>query len=166
MKINILFGSILMILIAGGIILFSSTQSELKWDSFNKAIVKGQSENKKLVIDVYTDWCGWCKKMDKSTYQNQNVVDYISKKYIPVKLNAESSTKLTFEGQEYSEQQFSRNLGISGYPSTLFVDEKGKLITVVPGYLEPAEFIKILKFIGEDIYKSKSFDEYLKSLGS
>ena len=129
-------------------------------------MAESKLSNKKIIVDVFTDWCVWCKKMDKTTYDDKKVVSYLNEKYLAVKLDAESNSELTFEGVKYSEQQFSHGLGITGYPSTIFIDENGKVITVVPGYIQPNEFLNIIKYIGEDTYKTKSYEEFLKKSGS
>ena len=53
-------------------------QGQIKWTSFEDAIKKYQQQPKEIFIDVYTDWCGWCKKMDKTTYKNDVIVKYIN----------------------------------------------------------------------------------------
>jgi|WetSurMetagenome_2_1015567.scaffolds.fasta_scaffold160134_2 thioredoxin-related protein len=144
------------------VILYCIPGQELKWQSFNSAMEKNKSSKKKIVIDVYTNWCGWCKKMDYSTYRDSEVIKYLEEKYIAVKLNAESDSKLMYEGVKYSEQEFSGKLGITGYPATVFFNENCKLITIVPGYLQPKQFLIIAKYIAEDAYKTQSFDDYIK----
>lgn len=136
----------------------------VKWENITSGINSMKSGQKKMVMDVYTDWCGWCKKMDKATYSDASVVKYIGSNFVAVKLNAESPNTFEFKGQKYSEQQFAQALGVTGYPATVFFDEKGEPITVVPGYIEGKEFLKILKYFEEDAYKTKSFEEFSKNI--
>ncbi|MFQ5627448.1 MAG: thioredoxin family protein, partial [bacterium] len=75
---------------------------EIKWYGFEEALQKGKTENKMIVIDFYTDWCSWCKVMDKKTYGNDKVIDFASKKLVLAKVNAESNEKTTFQGKEYT----------------------------------------------------------------
>jgi thioredoxin-related protein len=150
------------LIISVSVLIFSSSAGELKWHSFDSAIALNKSNKKKIIIDVYTNWCGWCKKMDSSTYKDAEIINYLDKKYLAVKLNAESDSKLFYEGVNYTEQQFSGAIGITGYPATVFMDENCKIITIVPGYLQPKQFLSIAKYFGEDVYKTQSFDEYIK----
>ncbi|MGE5683405.1 MAG: thioredoxin family protein [Bacillota bacterium] len=136
---------------------------EIKWTNIEKGSKDIKSSNKKMIIDVYTDWCGWCKQMDKSTYGNAEVANYISNNFIAVKLNAESKSQMNYLGESYTEQQIAQGFGITGYPATIFIDENQKPITVVPGYIEGKQFMDILKYIKEDYYKTKSFEEYMQT---
>ncbi|MCU7496620.1 MAG: DUF255 domain-containing protein [Ignavibacteria bacterium] len=135
---------------------------EVKWTDFNKGLEFSKSQNRKVIIDVYTDWCSWCKKMDASTYKNSEVAKYISENFIAIKLNAESTKEVSFMGQNYTEQQLAHGFGVTGFPSTIFFDENQQPITVVPGYLDEKQFLTILKFINEGAYKNQSFEEYMK----
>ncbi len=143
-----------------------SSTEQIKWYSFNDGVALAQKENKKLLVDVYTDWCVWCKKMDKDVYSDDAVRRSIGTNFVAVKLNAESSKPLSFNGSQMDEAGLAAAMGVSGYPTTLFLDAAAKPITKVDGYIESKEFTTILRFIGEDHYKSKSFEEFKASVGS
>lgn len=132
--------------------------------TFNEKLNQAKSSNKKVLISIYTDWCGWCKKMDRETYKDAEVNSLIENNYVFIKLNAESNEEITYQGNKYTKAQFVSAFGITGYPATLFLSSNGEPITVVPGYIEPAMFTKILTFISEDVYKKKTFDDYLKEV--
>lgn len=141
---------------------------EIKWVSFEEA-VKLQKENpKKIIVDVYTDWCGWCKKMDKNTYTDAEVIKQIQDHFYFVKLDAEQKEEIKYKDkvftfkQEYKANELAVSLlnGQMSYPSTVFLDEDMNLLTVVPGYLTPKDMNPILKYFGENIYKEKNWKEY------
>jgi len=140
--------------IAGG-------KKSLTWVGFAEGITQAKKTNKKVLVDVYTDWCGWCKKMDATTYVDERVSLYLANHYVVVKLDAESSRKIPYQGAEYTEQELAAAFGISGFPSTIFLKADGEPITVYPGYADPVQFQSIISFIAEDHYLTKSFDEYL-----
>ncbi len=131
------------------------------WMGFSDAIDHAKKTNKKVLVDVYTDWCGWCKRMDATTYADEAVARYLSEHYVSAKLNAESTRKVRYQGKVYTEQELAAAFGISGYPSTIFLRMDGEPITVLPGYADPSQFQTAISFIGEDHYLSKSFDEYI-----
>lgn len=141
----------------------SGSGGELKWTNFADGVKQAATANKKLLIDVYTDWCGWCKKMDSDTYADKDVKNYLTEKYILVKLNAESDTKEMLEKGEATDAQIATAFNVSGYPTTIFLESNGQPITAAPGFMKPAEFLQVLKYIGDDFYKKMEFQEYLKS---
>jgi len=138
-------------------------KGRLRWMSFNDGLAEAAKTNRKVLIDVYTDWCGWCKKMDANTYADNRVSEYLLRKYVLVKLNAESPQKLTYQGTNYTERELAAAFGINGYPATLFLKSNGEAITSYPGYADAAMFRNVISFIAEDHYLNKKFDEYCTS---
>lgn len=126
---------------------------------------KAKTTGKKILVDVYTDWCSWCKKMDANTYSDAVVSDYLNKNYVIIKLNAEANEQITYQGQKISPAEFAQGMGVTGYPATLFLMSDGKPITLLPGYAEPKMFIHVLSYIGENHYEKKKFDQYLSEKG-
>ncbi|MEN9370520.1 MAG: hypothetical protein RI952_1385 [Bacteroidota bacterium] len=143
----------------------------LKQYSINEIRQLSAQKPKKLVIDVYTDWCSWCKKMDKSTYQNEGVIQQINEDFYFVKLNAETRDSIFFDNKiftfqnQYKANEFAVALlnGQMSYPSTVFLDEKLGLLTVVPGYLTPKDLSPILKYFGKDFHIKMKWDEFIKT---
>jgi thioredoxin-related protein len=136
---------------------------QLKWVSFNDGMAEAKKTGKKVMIDVYTDWCGWCKKMDKDTYANGDIADYLSKEYVAIKINAESGNRLQYRGKSYTEQELAGSFGVNGYPSIIFLAHDGEPITVYPGYADAGKFKLVLSFIAEDHYKTTKFQDYVGS---
>lgn len=135
------------------------------WYSFNEGIAKARQENKPIVIDFYTDWCGWCKVMDQKTFSVPEVEAYLFANFIPIRINAENQTeKVKFQNKTFTPRQLTSAFQITGFPSVAFVTAKEEVITVVPGYIEKAQFLKMLEYIHQECYKSGvSFDEFLKT---
>lgn len=135
---------------------------QLTWYSFDEGLAKAQKENKHVLIDVYTDWCGWCKVMEQKTYSDLNVIRYLNAKFVLVKLNPEKDDQVTYNGKKYSAAQFSQGIGVNGYPATAFFESDAKMVTLVPGFVEAKDFLNIIQYIGEKEYYKISFDDYLK----
>jgi len=135
------------------------------WKPFNAGLAEAKKSGKKVLIDVYTDWCAWCKVMDTTTYSNKKVQEYLRKNYVIIKLNAEGTDSITYAGQKLSPPEFTQGMGITGFPSTVFMQSDGKPITVLPGYVEPDMFLHVLSFISENHYEKKKFAEYLAEKG-
>ncbi len=138
---------------------------DLQWLSFDKGLAEAQKSDKKILVDVYTDWCGWCKRMDRDVYANDKVAGYLTQQYVLVKVNAESSEELHYKGKTYSEMDLAQAFKVTGYPTILFLDPDGNHITSLPGYVKADEFLGIVKFIGGDYYKTMKWEEYQKSEG-
>lgn len=162
--------SIISYLIISTIVFISPARADdkLTWLSFEQAVELQAKAPKKIIIDVYTDWCGWCKKMDKYTYTNDSVIKYINANYYLVKLNAEQKEDIKFRDKifsfkpEYKSHELAVSLlnGQMSYPTTVFLDEDINILTVVPGYLTPKDLNPILKYFGENIYKTMNWKEY------
>lgn len=143
----------------------NGSSMKVGWASFDDGMRAAKDQKKKVLVDLYTDWCSWCKKMDAETYPHRLVADELKANFISIKLNAESSDQVTFNGQTMTSAQFAQAVGVTGYPSTLFLDEDLQPITVVPGYAPPERFVKILTYFSGDHYKSKDFQSYLNQVG-
>ena len=150
------------------LLIFTTTLSaqEVEWMSMNDALEAQKENPKKIFVDVYTDWCGPCKLMDKKTLQNKDVAKYISNNYYAVKFNAEGTEEVNYNDFTYtnpnynpdrkgrnSQHLFAHALKITGYPSIVFFDETGKVIAPVVGYQSPTQLEVYLKMINNDDYK-------------
>jgi thioredoxin-related protein len=151
---------------------FSQTTTEIKWMTFEQAVEKNKTEPKKIFIDVYTNWCGWCKRMDASTFKDSAVVNYLNKNFHAIKLNAETKDTIRFQGHEfvYRAENRANEIAISllnkrmSYPTTVYMDEAVSMLSPVPGYLTAEQIMPILKYYGDNIYKSKTWEDYSKEV--
>ncbi|KXX68763.1 thioredoxin [Flammeovirga sp. SJP92] len=156
-------------------------QDKIEWLSFEEAITKSKKEPRKILIDVYTDWCGWCKKMDRSTFSDPSIVKYVNENYYAVKLNAESRKAIQFQGSTYNFAQQGRRGyhelaatlldGKMSFPTTVFiiVDKKEQLLSQpfpVPGFQDKKTMHLILSFIEEGAFENVTFDDFKKKYTS
>lgn len=130
--------------------------------TFNEALKLAKKQDKKLILDVYTDWCGWCKKMDKDVYGKSEIKDIVEDDFIFYKLNAEGDEKISYLGKDYSAADLAALFEVSGYPTTIFFEPNGKVIEYkyndqkmnnLPGYYKSGEFKKVLEFMRDEKYK-------------
>jgi thioredoxin-related protein len=149
--------------------LFSQTKKNASvqggWRSFDAGLENAKVIHKKILVDVYTDWCGWCKKMDEKVYSDPRVREYLTKNFVIVKMNAEAEGTIHYKGKTYSPSQLASAFGVTGYPATLFLEEDSDAITLLPGYMEAPMFLHVLSFVAENQYGKKQFDQYLKEKG-
>jgi thioredoxin-related protein len=143
----------------------------IKWLTIQEAYALTQKKPKKFVIDVYTDWCGWCKVMDRETFSKPAIVDYVNENYYPVRLNAEKPGDITLGKQTFKYMSSANGRGVQelaaalmknqlSYPTTVFMDEKFNLIQPIPGYLEPKTFHQIITYFGNNYHQKEPFDQY------
>ena len=151
----------------------SEEASPVSWLSFNEAVVSSTGEPKKMFIDVYTDWCGWCKRMDATTFSDPAVAELLQNKFYPVKFNAEQREPVIFNDHTfnfvprgtkgYHELAAALLNNKLSYPSVVFLNEKFEIIQVLPGYRKAPEFLKIATFIGDDHYLTTTWEDFSKS---
>lgn len=145
--------------------------NEIHWMSFEEVEAKMKEKPKKVLIDVYTGWCGWCKVMDKKTYSNDSLIRYVNEHYYAVKFDAEQRNPVAFQGKkwQYSSQGRVNELaaqllqGRMSYPTTVFMDENFENPQPMPGYLEIFQMESILKYLGGNNHKSMPWQDWQHS---
>ena len=173
-KANFIIAAILTILLSINANAQTEPSESINWLTFEEAVKRNLENPKKIFIDVFTDWCGWCTKMDQTTFTDKNVVAYMNENFYAVKFNAEQAEPIEFSGYTFTNKnpngarkgthELAQALlqGKMSYPSYVFMNENNQLITVVPGYIEAYNFLYILKYIGSDAFKTQSWEEYFK----
>ncbi len=151
-------------------------EKKVKWYTIEQALALHKQNPKKIMIDVYTDWCVWCHKMDANTFNHPVIANYLNANYYPVKFDAESSQPVAFSGKTYvnenkgarSSHQFAIAIlqGRMSYPSIAYLDESLQLLGAVPGYQSPKQMEVLLHFIHKDKFKTTSMEDYKKTFQS
>ncbi|MCX6185973.1 MAG: DUF255 domain-containing protein [Bacteroidetes bacterium] len=131
----------------------------IKWLGFNEGYELAKKKNKIMIIDVYTDWCGWCKRMDRDSYSKEEIISIIKKDFVPVKFNPEiEGVKYVYNGKSYNGQELAgvlSNFQINGYPTTIFVYPKANKSEIVVGYKNAEQLKPILEDIKKRYYGKK-----------
>ncbi len=149
----------------------------LKWYTFEEVNELVKSEPRPVLVDVYTDWCGWCKKMDKATYEHAEIVKYLNDNYYVIKFNAETKDTIVFHGKEFvnnraNQRRGSHDLAIAmlkgkmSYPSTVFLNGNLELLTATPGYLDAKKMEPILHYFAAEAYKNQKWEDFQKEFSS
>lgn len=142
----------------------------VNWMSFEEAIRRSKTEKRKIFVDVYTDWCGWCKVMDKNTFSEPSVAKVLNEKFYAVKFDAEQTGDVLFDGRIFKfipqGNRGVHELAVAllnnqmSYPTVVFLDENFKMIQPLAGYQKAPEFHRIIQFIGEDHFRKMKWTEY------
>lgn len=150
----------------------SISQKKVNWLTWEEAIEKNKVEQRKIVIDFYTDWCSWCKKMDANTFEAEIIADYLNENYYPVKFDAERRETIIYNGKEYKFIRRGKNgyhelaaellKGKLSFPTVVFLDENSKLIQPIPGYQDARTFEMIIKYFAEDYFKRVPWPKYTR----
>lgn len=140
-----------------------NSAESIKWYDFNTGLDIAIKTGKPVFVDFYADWCYWCKEMDRKTFSDKEVIDYVKKNYIAVRIDTDDQRKkIIYKNQTYNSQSFSEAMGIEGLPTTLFIDKKGNIITSYPGYIEKKTFLDLLNYLKKECYlRNVKFDAYI-----
>ncbi|MGB0862070.1 MAG: thioredoxin family protein [Saprospiraceae bacterium] len=146
-------------------------QVEVKWYTWEEAVEASKTEERKVFVDIYTDWCGWCKRMDKNTFSHKSVAKYLNDDFYAVKLNAEQRQDIIFKGHTFKYMKQGRRgyhqlayelmNGRMSYPTVVVLNEDFERIFIAPGYQEAKDFEYVLRFASEDHYKTKKWQAFL-----
>jgi thioredoxin-related protein len=164
---------IYILLLLGMIVTTSYSQkSEVRWYTIQEAEKLLQKDPRPLFIDTYTDWCGWCKKLDQDTFSHPVIAEILNTKFYAVKFDAEGKEPVTFQGKLFindGKAGRTHQLAVAllkgqlSYPNMVFFNEKNQLLTNVPGFRQPKEMEVLLSFFSEKAYDSTDYQTFEKS---
>jgi len=129
-------------------------QDQIQWMKFEEAIAANEKNPKMILVDVYTDWSGWCKKMDKETFTDPQVIAHFQKNFYAVKLNAEDTKRsFQFMGKTFTEAQMAASMRVNSYPNFVVIEPGLQNLAQLPGYREPEAFLAGLAELIEKAFK-------------
>jgi thioredoxin-related protein len=142
---------------------------EIEWLTWEEAQKRMAIKPKKVYVDVYTDWCGWCKVMDKKTFGNPNVIQYMNENFYAIKFNSEKDDNIVFNGKVYALENGTNTLAKQlmkdkmMYPTSIIFEENFANPQPVPGYLKIEDIQPILTYLAENQFKTISYEDYKKN---
>lgn len=132
-----------------------ATDHSVNWVTFEEAIALNKENPKPIFIDLYTDWCGWCKKMDASTFADKDVSAYMNDNFYNVKFDAEQKEAIEYKGNTFKFVEQGRRgyhelaagllQGQMSYPSFVVLNKEEKILQIIKGYREADSFLPILE---------------------
>ncbi len=153
---------------------------QIDWITWQEAEKRMADEPRKVLVDVYTKWCGPCKMMNQTTFQDPTVVEYVNKHYYAIKFDAEGPETVEFKGSVFKNEGYDPNKtgrnsthdltraiapvnGRIAYPTIVYMNEDFQIVTPVQGFQKTPQIMPILSFIAEEAYKTQTFQEYTSS---
>ena len=152
----------------------NAQDTKINWMSLEEAVAAQAKEPRKIMMDMYTAWCGPCKLLDRNTFQNTDVATYVNKNYYAVKFNAEGNDVVSFKDKTFTNPSYDpakakrRNSGhqlasyfrVQAYPTIVFLDENGDLIAPVKGYHTPNQLEVFLRFFATNDLKKATKEQW------
>lgn len=136
----------------------ASNAQEIKWMTIDEALAAQVKKPKPIFMDVYTDWCGPCKMLDRNTFSDPSFAKYINENYYAVKFNAEGNSTVNYQGKKYSNpgfdpsrggrnavHEFTSHLKVRAYPSMFVLDSKGEVKNPIIGYYSAEQLLPLIK---------------------
>lgn len=163
----------ILLLFAVGFIGLNALAQEIKWVTLNEALELQKKTPKKIMMDVYTSWCGPCKMLDKKTFHNADVVDFVNKHYYAVKFDGEGNDVVKYKDNSFSNPNYkpelanrrnsahelARYLQVNAYPTIVFFDEDAEVIAPIKGYQTPPQLELYLKMFNNNDHKKINTQE-------
>lgn len=150
----------------------TANKDKINWMSWEEAYAANLKEPRKIFVDIYTEWCGWCKKMDSSTFIDPTIVKEMNEDFYAVKFDAEQKEDIEFNGATFSFVQQGRRGshqlayalvdGRMSYPTFVLLDEKFQRIMLAPGFKTPEKLLPQLEYTSSEAYKEQNFEEFTR----
>jgi thioredoxin-related protein len=153
-----------------GLSVMGDAQEKINWYSIEEAVALNANEPRVMVVDVYTDWCGWCKRLDATTFADPEIASILNQHFYPVKLNAEGKENIVLGNKTYKFVDNGRRgyhevaaivtNGRLVYPTISYLSDQGKVLKVAPGYQDAASLKIYLAWFTTGAYKDQGFEEF------
>jgi len=127
-------------------------KAAIAWHSYEEGLSLGKSQNKKVFLNFYADWCHYCKTMDSQTFTDANVIDFVNQNFVAIRVDSDKNKKL------------AANYNVRGLPMSLFLTENGDSIGGQPGFIPAQDMLSLLKYISTDSYKKMNFKTFIESM--
>ncbi len=162
----------IILLMAAPALLLNAQTAPVKWYSIEEAAALAKTDPRPIFVDAYTDWCGWCKKLDQDTFSDPVIAEILNTKYYAVKFDAEGKEPVTFQGRKFvndgslgktHQLAYALLQGKLGYPTVVFLTATSELITPVSGYKTPVQIEPMLIYFAGTSWQKQSYEEFMKT---
>jgi thioredoxin-related protein len=159
---TILLASLILVCLRADVARCGEKKSGVTWMKYDQAVELAKKQNKHLIVDFATTWCGWCKRMQATTYQDPKILETIAKDFVAAEVDGDSYNVIKLKDGDITEKGLTLQFGVRGYPTTWFLESDGKKIAPVSGYLDAKQLQYILDFVRTNSNDKMSFQEYVQ----
>lgn len=155
---NIIIAAVLLLF---GMMTAVAQDTGVDWYELEEAQVLAKEHDKKVLIYAEASWCTYCKKMEQQVLSETDVQEMMATYFYPVRVDIESDKKLRFNGKEMTQQEFARQMRVTGTPTFFFIDREGSVLGAQPGFIPKDIYQSLLTYLGTDAYDKIGFEEYI-----
>ncbi len=137
---------------------------EARWRAWDPGLREAATSGRPILVDVKTEWCGWCRRMERDVYSRDDVSGYLSRRFVTIRIDAESPNPAGYQGRATTERALATRFQVTGYPTTIFLHPGGEHIVNVPGYVPADRFLLILRYVGDGhLDRGESFEAFVRA---
>jgi len=137
---------------------------DITWLGYDEGLAKAKAEDKHMFVNFTTSWCGYCKKMNRSTFVDGEIVTMMDSNFVAVMVDGDSKFRLDIEGYQISERDLTRSeFGVGSYPTYFFLKPDGGKLGALRGYKGKDQLMKYLAFVAERQYDTTAAQEGTKN---
>ena len=135
----------------------------IAWHDWTSGFREAGAASRPVLVDVYTDWCAWCRRMEHDVYSRSDVRDYLAEHFVAVRLNAESDAAARYQGKRYTLRTLAARFRVTSYPTTMFLRPDGQHIVNVPGYVPADHFLLVMRYIADGhMDRGVSYEDFVR----
>ncbi|SMD33762.1 Thioredoxin-like domain-containing protein [Reichenbachiella faecimaris] len=126
-----------------------NNDEQINWNDLESAQTLSIESPRPIFIEFTAKWCGWCKKMEKTTFRDDKVIDLLNEKFYAVKVDFDSPTLIEFQGENFTGKQLAKHFGISGLPTMIYISSDQKNSETIVGYKTAKQLVKELNKLNQ-----------------
>lgn len=120
-------------------------ENEPDWQPLNAAIDQASNGEKYILVDIFEVGCQWCRKMSREVYPSPTIRAILDRDFVSVKINGNSDSLITYNGEEMTEKEFASRMGVTAFPFTVILDNEGNVIDRRRGYMDTQSLSRFLR---------------------
>lgn len=140
--------------------------TKINWLKYDEGLTRAKENDKKILINFTTAWCGYCKKMKREVFSQTETIKLINENFVPIIVDGDSKDELDIDGYKISERNLTKSeYHVTGYPTYWILKPNAERLAPIKGYRPKDTFLDMLSYIKDDLYQKMSFDEFLAAGG-